>query len=308
MKRLILLVLSALVLLTACTPKAYTESLDAGKAALEKGDYEQARNHFENAIEEKDTTDAQNFLHIAQVLLESKHLYQDGDFDKAIHSIQKLVKDQSFNKLDNKIKSRAKLLLADAKQAKMVSESMKEQLVKGKTFFEEGQYDKAATVFKVITETTDLPEVAAIETMAKDATELLDETTQKKNAAELEKEKQKQEQLKKQEQEQQQKQEQLKKQEAAKQKAEEEKQNEKQEEAATALTHEQAEQLVKEHLSVESDQNVKVIYDHDAKNGDYIIQVYEFIVDNPSTGEGHRNTWGWYGVNKQTKAIYDAMN
>ncbi|MEH7119804.1 hypothetical protein V7128_20645 [Neobacillus vireti] len=304
MKRLILLVLSALVL-TACTPKAYTESLDAGKAALEKGDYDQARNHFENAIEEKDTTDAQNLLHIAQVLIESKQLYHDGDLDKAIHSIQKLVKDQSFNKLDGKVKSRAKSLLADVKQAKKVSESMRQQLVEGKSLLSEGQYDDAAAVFKEITETADLPEVAAIETMAKDATELLDETTQEKNAAEQEKQKQKQQQ----EQEQQkQQQEQQQKQEAAKQKAEEEKQNGKQEQAATVLTHEQAEQLVKEHLNIESDQNVKVVYDHDAKNGDYIIQVYEFIVDNPSTGEGHRNTWGWYGVNKQTKAIYDAMN
>ncbi|MDR4948998.1 hypothetical protein [Neobacillus cucumis] len=73
------------------------------------------------------------------------------------------------------------------------------------------------------------------------------------------------------------------------------------------LTHEQAVQLVKEHLNIQSNSKVKAVYKYDAENGDYIIQVYEFVVDNPSTGEGHTATRGWYGVNKQTKVVYDAM-
>ncbi|MED4229252.1 hypothetical protein [Neobacillus cucumis] len=73
------------------------------------------------------------------------------------------------------------------------------------------------------------------------------------------------------------------------------------------LTHEQAVQLVKAHLNIQSNSKVKAVYKYDAENGDYIIQVYEFVVDNPSTGEGHTATRGWYGVNKQTKVIYDAM-
>ncbi|MEH7414431.1 hypothetical protein V7266_03945, partial [Neobacillus drentensis] len=85
-------------------------------------------------------------------------------------------------------------------------------------------------------------------------------------------------------------------------------QRQQQEVANKTLTHEQAVQIVKEHLNIKSSQNVKIVYDHDAANGDYIIKVYEFVIDNPSTGEGHTATWGWYGVNKQTKAVYDAMN
>jgi len=73
------------------------------------------------------------------------------------------------------------------------------------------------------------------------------------------------------------------------------------------LTTKQAEDLVRAQLNLQPDQNVKVEYDHDASNGDYIIHVYEFVVDNPSTGDGHTVTLGWYGVNKQTKKVYNMM-
>ncbi|PFN97315.1 hypothetical protein COJ85_23475 [Bacillus sp. AFS076308] len=284
MKRIILLILTALIL-AACTPKAYTESMDAGKAALEKGDYVQAINKLENAIEEKDTQDAQNYLHIAKTLVDSQQLYHDGEFDTAIDSIQKLLKDKAMKNSSAKIEKQANTLLAEVKRAKTVSETMKEQMVKGKTLFEGGQYDQAAEVFKGITETTDLPEVSDLELMSKDASELLTEATKKETALVQEKQAQ---------------------QEEAKQKETEEKQ--KQAEASKPLTSEQAVQLVKEHLKIKSNQNVKIVYYHDAENGDYIIKVYEFVIDNPSTGEGHTATWGWYGVNKQTKTVYDAMN
>ncbi|MFJ7728124.1 tetratricopeptide repeat protein [Neobacillus sp. NPDC097160] len=283
MKRLTLLILTALVL-SACTPKAYTESFDAGKAALQKGDFDQAINKFENAIEEKETTEAKDYLHFAKSLQESRTLYHDGDFDAAIYSIKKLLKETSTEKLEGKVTIQANELLKDIQQAKTVSEKMKEKMIKGKTLLEDNQFDQAAAAFKEVAETTDLPDVTAIETMAKDASKLLEETTKKKNSAEQKKQKQTEENTKN---------------------KEEEKQ--KQEEANKPITQEQAVDLVRQHLNISSEQNVKVVYDHDAANGDYVIHVYEFVVDNPSTGEGHTATWGWYGVNKQTKAVYDAM-
>ena len=282
MKKITLLILTALIL-SACTPKAYTESFTAGKTALQKGEYDQAINKFENALEEKETAEAKNYLHFAQTLLESRKLYHGGDFDAAINSINKLLKENSSEKLDGKVKKQANALLKEILQAKTVSETMKEKMTKGKTLLEDNQFDQAAAVFKEVAETTNLPDVTEIETMAKDAVALLTETTKKKNAAEQEK---------------QQKDETVKKKEEEKQK---------QEEGNKTLTHEQAVDLVKKHLNITSEQNVKVVYDHDADNGDYVIHVYEFVVDNPSTGEGHTTTWGWYGVNKQTKAVYDTM-
>lgn len=291
MKRFTLIVLTALIL-SACTPKAYTESFDAGKTALLKGNYEQAINTFENALEEKETDEAQNYLHIAQSLQESETLYKEGNFESAIYSIKKLLKGKAVEGVDKKIIKQANSLLSEIQKAKTVSDTMKEKMVKGKTLLAENQYDEAAAVFKEIAATPDLPEIDAIETIAKDASTFLAETTEKKKAAEQAKQQQFEE-------------------EQAKQKLEEEekvKEKQKQETANYALTHEQAEELVKKHLNIESGQNIKVVYDHDADNGDYVIHVYEFVVDNPATGEGHTATWGWYGVNKQTKSVYDAMN
>jgi len=282
MKKIAFLILTVLIL-SACTPKAYTESFDAGKAALQKGDFEQAINKFENALEEKETDEAKNYLHFAQTLQESRTLFHSGDFDAAINSIKKLLKEKASEKLAGKVTKQANALLKEIQQAKTVSVTMKEKMIKGKTLLEDNQFDQAAAVFKEVAETTNLPDVAEIETMAKDAAALLAETSKKKNSAEQEKHQQ----------------------EETANKNEEEKQ--KQEEATKTLTQEQAVDLVKKHLNITSEQNVKVVYDHDADNGDYVIHVYEFVVDNPSTGEGHTATWGWYGVNKQTKAVYDTM-
>jgi len=282
MKKIAFLILTVLIL-SACTPKAYTESFDAGKAALQKGDFEQAINKFENALEEKETDEAKNYLHFAQTLQESRTLFHSGDFDAAINSIKKLLKEKASEKLAGKVTKQANALLKEIQQAKTVSVTMKEKMIKGKTLLEDNQFDQAAAVFKEVAETTNLPDVAEIETMAKDAAALLAETSKKKNSAEQEKHQQ----------------------EETANKNEEEKQ--KQEEATKTLTQEQAVDLVKKHLNITSEQNVKVVYDHNADNGDYVIHVYEFVVDNPSTGEGHTATWGWYGVNKQTKAVYDTM-
>ncbi|MEH7414430.1 hypothetical protein V7266_03940, partial [Neobacillus drentensis] len=181
MKRIILLILSAL-LLTACTPKTYTESMDAGKAALEKGDYDQAIHKFENAIEEKDTQDAQNYLHIAKTLVDSRQLYHDGDFDKAIYTLQQLLKDKSMDNSSAKVEKQAHLLLTEAKRAKNVSKTLKKQMDKGKTLLADGEYVQAAEVFKGITKSTDLPEVGELEIIAKDAKELLTEASKKQSA------------------------------------------------------------------------------------------------------------------------------
>lgn len=278
MKKWMFLIVTVFIL-TACTPKAYTESLDAGKAALKKGNYTEAIDKFENALEEKETNEAKNFLHAAESMQESVTLYHKGDFEAATYNLNKLLQKKATKEL---ISKQAHALIKEIQQAKALSDSMKEKMIKGKTLLEQDQYDQALAVFKEVAESNQFIEISSIEKMAKDASELMTEAADKKKVADAEKQKQ----------------------EEAKQ--EEEKAKKEQEEANKPLTHEQAEELVKKHLNL-SEPNIKVVYDHDADNGDYIIHVYEFVVDNPQTGEGHTATWGWYGVNKQTKTVYDAM-
>lgn len=66
-----------------------------------------------------------------------------------------------------------------------------------------------------------------------------------------------------------------------------------------------AEQLVKDFVKFDENPQLQIQYDHDDEKGDYIFQVFEVV--NDSNEGGHTATWGWYGVNKKTKEVYELM-
>lgn len=73
---------------------------------------------------------------------------------------------------------------------------------------------------------------------------------------------------------------------------------------ASEITIEEAEQLVKDFIEIEDYPQLRVEYDHNDENGDYVFQVFESVDDGQG---GHTATWGWYGVNPKTKEVYDIM-
>ncbi|MGE7187087.1 hypothetical protein ACQKKK_24895 [Peribacillus sp. NPDC006672] len=75
--------------------------------------------------------------------------------------------------------------------------------------------------------------------------------------------------------------------------------------SVSTLSKSQAEKLVKDYVDMENFPHLKIEYDHDAEKGDYIFQVFEG--DEGSQKNGHAATWGWYGVNKETKEVYEVM-
>ncbi|MBT2647137.1 hypothetical protein J7E52_10455 [Bacillus sp. ISL-34] len=75
--------------------------------------------------------------------------------------------------------------------------------------------------------------------------------------------------------------------------------------SVSALSKSQAEKLVKDYVDMENFPELHIEYDHDAEKGDYIFHVFE--LDEPSQKSGHKTTWGWYGVNKKTKEVYEVM-
>ncbi|KIL35029.1 hypothetical protein SD71_15265 [Cohnella kolymensis] len=68
------------------------------------------------------------------------------------------------------------------------------------------------------------------------------------------------------------------------------------------LTKADAEKLVRKHLKLDSKPAIYVEYDHN-EGAEYLIHVYEVVIDDPNTGEGHTATWGWYYVNPKTGGI-----
>ncbi|MFJ8071262.1 hypothetical protein ACIQZD_20275 [Peribacillus sp. NPDC096447] len=75
--------------------------------------------------------------------------------------------------------------------------------------------------------------------------------------------------------------------------------------SVSTLSKSQAEKLVKDYVDMENFPKLNIEYDHDAEKGDYIFHVFE--VDEPSQKSGHKTTWGWYGVNKKTKEVYEVL-
>jgi hypothetical protein len=73
------------------------------------------------------------------------------------------------------------------------------------------------------------------------------------------------------------------------------------------LSKTDAEKLVREQQNVKNKPEIYVEFDHLNDLGDYVIHVYEIVIDDPATGEGHTATWGWYGVNPITREIYDEL-
>lgn len=74
-------------------------------------------------------------------------------------------------------------------------------------------------------------------------------------------------------------------------------------ENSKSINEEQATELVKQYVNNRED--VTISFDHVTSNGDYIFQVFETIVVNEKTNETQSATMGWYGVNKQTKEVYE---
>ncbi|MEH6966195.1 hypothetical protein V7195_17075 [Priestia megaterium] len=80
---------------------------------------------------------------------------------------------------------------------------------------------------------------------------------------------------------------------------------EEEETAEQTVSQEQAIQLVRDQQGISEDSPLLVEYDHLDDSGNYIIHVYENVVDNEDTGEEHTATQGWHQVSPSDGSITD---
>ncbi|MGG0750058.1 hypothetical protein ABE107_13285 [Priestia megaterium] len=80
---------------------------------------------------------------------------------------------------------------------------------------------------------------------------------------------------------------------------------EEEEPAEQTVSQEQAIQLVRDQQGISEDSPLLVTYNHVDDSGNYIIHVYENVVDNEETGEEHTATQGWYQVSPSDGSITD---
>lgn len=80
---------------------------------------------------------------------------------------------------------------------------------------------------------------------------------------------------------------------------------EEEEPAEQTVSQEQAIQLVRDQQGISEDSPLLVTYDYVDDSGNYIIHVYENVVDNEETGEEHTATQDWYQVSPSDGSITD---
>lgn len=292
MKKLSLVILC--IFLVGCTSKAYTENLDKGISEFKEGNYSQALDLFKIAEQEENTKEIDELLSITTILNDSLTALNEGEFEASVFSAKKIdgytVEEKSNEEIYVLAKSEADRILTDANKAISQKADLEEKIAKGKTLLEQQKFDEAYEIFNSLISKEDYLDNKVIHSLLTEAENLGKETKENKEVHILAEQKKAEEEKQR------------------KLVAEQAKKAEQQKAQNAKLTKEQAVQLVRKQYDIPNKPNLFVEYDHDNEHGDYVIHVYEVVIDDPVTKEGHTATWGWYGVDPKQKIVYDAFN
>ncbi|WP_080843889.1 hypothetical protein [Cytobacillus gottheilii] len=290
MLKKVTIMLILLSLLTACS-NHFEEYKDEGMQYLQEQNYEAAIQAFEKALEEEESKEIEALKEATELLVKAIAAYKSGDFAKAAEladQLQSLSIDE-----EGQVWQEAQTLKEEADIALQKINEMKDKISQGKKLMEESDWDQAAEALKEAEQLASNTALKEMEDLKKEAEALGQEITKQKSAESAQTEQTEQtEETKPPAQEQ-----------SEQNDTAAEQPNEKEDKASFQETD--AEELLMGYLNIEEGTNVHVRYDHMDDNGNFVLQVYERIIDNPQTNEGHTATIGWYTVNPTTQEIKD---
>ncbi|WP_163527355.1 hypothetical protein [Halobacillus ihumii] len=96
---LIIMTVLTLFLITGCTTEVYKSSIEDGNNAIQKADYEEALNQYENAQSENNTDEARNVIKLLQLMNEGANAFEDGNMELSISNYGEVL-DMKQNGLD----------------------------------------------------------------------------------------------------------------------------------------------------------------------------------------------------------------
>ncbi|SDD49635.1 hypothetical protein SAMN04487767_106237 [Bacillus wiedmannii] len=284
MKKVMATVLGLLIVASGCSSKVYDEQVDSGKKAIEKGEYADAINSFENAAKDKSTDEIQKYIRLANDMKDSATALKEEKYEVAIANAEKVTKEKTDDKIVKSAKEQADKIIKTAKSSQEQKESTKKEIQSGKDLLNQQKYDEAYQAFKTIADRKESPQLVS------EATTLMNEAITVKKQHEDEQEK-----VRKEKAEKEQAAQEKKKAEQEQQKTKEETKKQQDTVANTGeITEHEAEDLVRRQFNFSSD--IVVQYNNDDENGNFVIQVYE---DHPD----HTATLGWFAVNPKTKKV-----
>ena len=309
------LILLAVAVMAGCTTRAYKSNMENGRTELKEERYLEASEAFKKAYNETNTGEAKDLKSISALMAEGMEAYEEGEYTQALTSFDKVLNYKTDEPEAKLVSEKAQEWRHKAESDRDLKEKLAIKLEEGKGFMEEGEYTAAEKLFAEVSESK-LPDRSSIKN---EAAALRAEAEQRQRTAESKpsspdetKEQAGNSQKPDQEAEKPKTQEPKKEEKTDDQEADKKKENNNDVAdtgaAAGGLTKEQAEQLVWAHIGMDkSSSNLKVRFDHEDENGEYVFQAFETIIDNKETNEGHTATWGWYTVHPQTKKVKDLV-
>ncbi|MEK3799253.1 hypothetical protein MHI18_13635 [Peribacillus sp. FSL H8-0477] len=278
MRKKALLILLALGLLAGCTTRAYETNMELGRNELKKQHYLEASEAFDKAYQDNDSAVAKDLRNLSAAMSKAITAYETSDYPTALTLLDKVIKYKTSEPEGEDVHKQAKKLKAEVSTAIKENEEMTLKLAEGKVLLSQKQFKEARSLFEEVAESNE-PSTSKIKTEAK---KLMDQTIQNKDQAGKTIDTEKSE--------------------------ETDKQSETKEASeSTELTTEQGKEVVAEFIKMNDSSNLTIQFDREDEKGNYIFQVYEIVIDNPETKEGHTATWGWYSVNPKTKEVEDLM-
>lgn len=278
MRKKALLFILALSLLAGCTTRAYETNMELGRNELKKQHYLEASEAFDKAYQDKDSAEARDLRNLSAAMSKAMTAYETSDYPTALTLVDKVINYKTSEPEGEDVYKQAKELKKEVSTAIKENEEMALKLAEGKVLLSQKQFKEAHSLFREVAESNQ-PSTSKLKSEAK---KLIDKTVQSEQQAGKTSETEKPEETDKQ--------------------AETKEASE-----STEFTTDEGKELVAEFIKMNDSSNLTIQFDREDEKGNYIFQVYEIVIDNPETKEGHTATWGWYSVNPETKEVEDLM-
>jgi tetratricopeptide (TPR) repeat protein len=275
-------------LIAGCQSKEdiYKENMKLGKEAIESQEYQKAIDYYKEAVEKKETKEAKNSLALAKDMKGLMKVLEAKNYQEVVlmgnNILSKYKSSPHFEIIGPRIDR-----FLDLGKNEIVKEQLK---VSHSLLQEEKNEDAKAILDKIIKENKGNESLQQYVQEAEELKKKTEKTNPEGSKEGNEDTEGQQEDISEPNDE---------------SSVEEENDTPKEEAPASAITPEEAEKLVKKEIMVSNNKNVKIQFDHENSQGLYVIRVYEVVIDNPDTNEGHTVTWGWYTVNPKTKEILE---
>src|SRR5690625_913466 len=185
-KRIALLSICFIIILSGCSGKAYEEALQKGYDLLGNAKYTEAAEQFTIAFEKKETEEAEKGKLVADAMFAGWDSYRAGIFNSAVEIAHNILTDDKENKAISLVIEDAEKLLKQAETMLELYNSIVEKIQSADQLREDGKLKEALKIYEEIIQVDQ--EHFIIENLVEDTIEKIDEIKEKMNTNESHKE------------------------------------------------------------------------------------------------------------------------